>query len=60
MKYIIKSERVGTVGEVYEPEVWVNLGALLTGGFIEPADKQNTDKPNTDKPKKAKVNKDKE
>jgi hypothetical protein len=38
---------------MYEPEIWVNLGALLDGGFIEPVDK----KPAPDKPAKAKVSK---
>jgi hypothetical protein len=52
MKYRILSPRVGTPGEIYEPPVWVNLGLLLDGGFIEPADKE---KPTPDKPAKAKV-----
>ena len=38
MKYIIVSPRVGTPGEPYEPEVMINLGSLLAGGFIKPAD----------------------
>lgn len=36
MKYRIVSPRVGTPGELYEPEVWVNLGVLLNNGFIVP------------------------
>lgn len=38
MKYVINSERVGTVGEPYEPSEWINLEALVRGGFIIPAD----------------------
>lgn len=38
MKYIINSPRVGTVGKPYEPAEWVNLEALVRGGFIIPAD----------------------
>ena len=38
MKYRIVSRRLGTPGDPYEPEVWVNIGHLLAGGFIEPAD----------------------
>jgi hypothetical protein len=53
MKYRIVSPRVGTPGEMYKPEIWVNLDALLDGGFIEPVDK----KPAPDKPAKAKVSK---
>lgn len=53
MKYRIVSPRVGTPGEMYEPEIWVNLGALLDGGFIEPVDPKSA----SDKPAKAKVSK---
>jgi len=47
MKYRIVSPRVGTPGEIYEPEVWVNIGVLLSGGFIVPAEDvpQEDDKP---------------
>ena len=38
MKYRIVSRRLGTPGDLYEPEVWVNLQHLLVAGFIEPAD----------------------
>ena len=37
-KYIVVSPRVGTPGEPYEPEVWVNLQHLLDNGFIRRAD----------------------
>jgi len=48
-KYIINSPRIGEVGAPYEPEIWVNLHALLEGGFIVPADSVQ------DKPKSAKT-----
>lgn len=38
MKYRIVSRRLGTPGDPYEPEVWVNLQHLLVAGFIEPDD----------------------
>ena len=37
-KYVVVSPRVGTPGEPYEPEVWVNLQVLIDGGFIRRAD----------------------
>jgi len=52
MKYRIVSPRVGTPGEIYEPEVWVNLGVLLAGGFIEPAEDPA---PEAQKPAKTKT-----
>lgn len=52
MKYRVVSPRVGTPGEIYEPEVWVNLGVLLANGFIEPAEDSVTDEP---KPAKTKT-----
>lgn len=38
MKYRIVSPRIGTPGELYEPEVWVNIHHLVQAGFIEPAE----------------------
>lgn len=38
MKYIIVSHRLGTPGELFNPEPFVNLHALLEGGFIKRAD----------------------
>lgn len=35
--YIVVSPRVGVPGEPYKPELWVNLHALLEGGFIRRA-----------------------
>lgn len=34
MKYVVVSPRVGTPGEIYNPDVVVNIAALLAGGFI--------------------------
>ncbi len=57
MKYRIVSPRIGTPGQLWEPEVFVNVHALLDGGFIERVTDETPDEP---KPKKAKVAKDKE
>ena len=57
MNYRIVSPRVGTPGALWEPEVFVNVHALLEGGFIERVTDETPDVP---KPKKAKVAKDKE
>jgi len=40
--YIIVSPRLGTPGDVYEPQEGVNVEALLEGGLVS-----------TDKPKKS-------
>lgn len=34
MKYVIKSERVGKIGNIFEPAEGVNIDALIEGGFI--------------------------
>jgi hypothetical protein len=52
MKYRIVSPRIGTPGEIYEPPVWVNLGVLIDGGFIEPISTQDTEKPAKKAPSK--------
>lgn len=54
MKYRIVSPRIGTPGDIYEPEMWVNTRALLDAGFIEPADKPAEDHAQED-PKPAKT-----
>lgn len=53
MKYRIVSPRVGTPGEIYEPEAWINLQHLINGGFIEPVEDhpQPAHKPAKTKPK---------
>lgn len=57
MKYRIVSPRIGTPGNLWEPEVFVNVHALLDGGFIERVTDETPDAP---KPKRTKVSKDKE
>lgn len=37
MAYRIISERIGVVGEIYEPVEGVNIDALIAGGFLEEA-----------------------
>jgi len=54
MKYRIISPRLGTPGELYEPQVWVNIGHLIANGFIEAADTNAGDTAPTD-PKPAKT-----
>ena len=48
MKYVIQSERLGTVGNTFEPTEGINIQALIEGGFI--AAEESTDtvkKPST-------------
>lgn len=44
MKYIIVSERIGTVGAEFVPGAGTNIEALLAHGFIK------SDEPVSDKP----------
>jgi hypothetical protein len=61
MRYIIASEKLGKIGELYEPKAGINLGALLAGGFITLLQEVESDevstteeeKPAKTKPKKA-------
>jgi len=54
MKYTIASERLGVIGESYEPQPGINIAALLDGGFIvEQASTTEEAKPAKNKPKKA-------
>jgi hypothetical protein len=55
MKYRIVSPLVGTPGEIYDPAVIVNFGALVAGGFIVPIDNEPT--PADEKPAKTKSKK---
>jgi len=34
MKYVIKSIKLGTIGDEFEPNPGINVSALLVGGFI--------------------------
>lgn len=56
-QYRIISPRLGTPGDLWEPEIWVNIHALLDNGFIERVSDETSDTP---KPKRTKVSKDKE
>ena len=58
MKYRIVSPRIGTPGELYEPETWINIHHLLQAGFIEPAEQPAKDPAPADpKPAKTKTTK---
>lgn len=35
MKYVVKSSRLGAIGQSFEPTPGINVQALLDGGFIE-------------------------
>jgi hypothetical protein len=43
VKYVIQSERLGKVGDSFEPADGVNIEALIEGGFI--AVEESTDTP---------------
>ena len=55
MSYIIASEKLGVIGEAFNPKDGINLDALLAGGFIVRAEVSTTEeeKPAKNKPKKA-------
>ena len=55
MSFVIASEKIGKIGELYEPKAGINVGALLAGGFIIEAEVSTTEeeKPAKTKPKKA-------
>jgi hypothetical protein len=55
MSYLIASEKLGKIGELFEPKAGINVGALLAGGFIIEAEVSTTEeeKPAKTKPKKA-------
>jgi hypothetical protein len=55
MSYLIASEKIGKIGELYEPKAGINVGALLAGGFIVEQEVSTTEeeKPAKTKPKKA-------
>lgn len=37
-KYVIQSDKIGTVGDEFIPAEGINVDALLEGGFISTAD----------------------
>lgn len=47
-KYLIKSDKVGNVGDEFLPEEGINVNALLEGGFIEIASKKTPAKADDD------------
>jgi hypothetical protein len=55
MSYVIASEKLGKIGELYEPRAGINVAALLAGGFIIEAEVSTTEeeKPAKTKSKKA-------
>jgi hypothetical protein len=55
MSFVIASEKLGKIGELYEPKAGINVGALLAGGFIVEQEVSTTEeeKPAKTKPKKA-------
>jgi len=55
MSYVIASEKLGKIGELYEPKAGINVCALLAGGFIVEQEVSTTEeeKPAKTKPKKA-------
>ena len=55
MSYVIASEKLGKIGELYEPRAGINVAALLAGGFIVEQEVSTTEeeKPAKTKPKKA-------
>jgi hypothetical protein len=55
MSFFIASEKLGKIGELFEPKDGINVGALLAGGFIIEVEVSTTEeeKPAKTKPKKA-------
>lgn len=43
-KFIIQSERIGKIGDTFEPIEGVNIDALIAGGFISTDKKTKTPK----------------
>ena len=55
MSFVIASEKLGKIGDLYTPKDGINIDALLAGGFIVLAEVSTTEeeKPAKTKPKKA-------
>lgn len=49
MQYKILSERVGKVGDMFDPPAGTNVRALIKGRFIEPVPEKKKKKPATRK-----------
>jgi hypothetical protein len=54
MSFVIASEKLGKIGELYEPKAGINVGALLAGGFIVEQEVSTTEE---QKPAKTKLKK---
>ena len=55
MSFVIASEKLGKIGELYTPKDGINIDALLAGGFIVRGEVSTTEeeKPAKTKSKKA-------
>jgi hypothetical protein len=52
MSYLIASEKLGVIGDLYVPKAGINVAALLAGGFItELAEVSTTEEEKPAKPK---------
>jgi hypothetical protein len=51
MSFVIASEKIGKIGELYEPKAGINVGALLAGGFIVEQEVSTTEEEKSAKPK---------
>jgi len=50
-KYVIESDKIGTVGEEFIPVEGINVDALLEGGFISTASEAKAHKVKPEAPK---------
>ena len=60
MSFVIASEKLGKIGELYDPKAGINVGALLAGGFITLLEEVESDEVSTteeEKPAKTKSKK---
>lgn len=51
-KYLIQSDRLGKIGDVFEPAEGINVDALLDGGFISTEKKTKSPKVEIDQKEK--------
>ena len=50
-KYVIESDKIGTVGDEFTPVDGINVDALLEGGFISTASEAKAHKVKPEAPK---------
>jgi hypothetical protein len=50
-KYVIESDKIGTVGDEFIPAEGINVEALLEGGFISTASEPKSPKVKSEAPK---------